>query len=62
MFPVYGGKCLSCKAVDNWVEKLFRGRSFAIFVADDARPGAEVGETTVKRLLFCGSQHTGKGI
>jgi hypothetical protein len=20
-FPVYGGKCLSCKAVHNWVEK-----------------------------------------
>jgi hypothetical protein len=22
MFPVYGGKCLSRKAVDNWVKKL----------------------------------------
>jgi hypothetical protein len=22
MFPVYGGKCLSHKAVHNWVEKL----------------------------------------
>jgi hypothetical protein len=21
MFPVYGGMCLSCKAVHNWVEK-----------------------------------------
>jgi hypothetical protein len=21
MFPVYGGKCLSCKAVRNWVKK-----------------------------------------
>jgi hypothetical protein len=20
MFPVYGGKCLSCKAVHNWVQ------------------------------------------
>jgi hypothetical protein len=26
MFPVYGGKCLSCKAVHNWVGK--RGRRF----------------------------------
>jgi hypothetical protein len=21
IFPVYGGKCLPCKAVHNWVEK-----------------------------------------
>jgi hypothetical protein len=27
MFPVYGGKCLSCKVVRNWVEK--RGKHFA---------------------------------
>jgi hypothetical protein len=27
MFPVYGGKCLSCEAVHNPVEK--HGRSFA---------------------------------
>jgi hypothetical protein len=27
MFPVYGGKCLSRKAVHNWVEK--RGKHFA---------------------------------
>jgi hypothetical protein len=27
IFPVYGGKCLSGKAVHNWVEK--RGRVFA---------------------------------
>jgi hypothetical protein len=26
MFPVYGGKCFSCKAVENCVEK--RGRRF----------------------------------
>jgi hypothetical protein len=47
MFPVYGGKCLSRKAVHNWVEKFSQGRSKA---ADDARPGAEVAETTVKML------------
>jgi hypothetical protein len=29
MFPVYGVKCLLRKAVHNWVEKLFQGRSKA---------------------------------
>jgi hypothetical protein len=48
MLPVYGGKCLSRKAVHNWVEKFSQGRSK---VADDAHPGAEVAETTAKRLL-----------
>jgi outer membrane biogenesis lipoprotein LolB len=50
MFPVYRGKCLSHKAVHNWVDKFSQGRSK---VADDAQPGAEVAETTVKRLLCC---------
>jgi hypothetical protein len=27
MFPVYGGKCLSRKAVHNWAEKFSQGRS-----------------------------------
>jgi hypothetical protein len=27
MFPVYGGKCLSRKAIHNWFEKLSQGRS-----------------------------------
>jgi hypothetical protein len=27
MFPVYGGKCVSLKAVHNWVQK--RGKRFA---------------------------------
>jgi hypothetical protein len=35
MFPVYGGKCLSRKAVHNWVEK--RGKLFA----DDEEVGTE---------------------
>jgi hypothetical protein len=47
MFPVYDGKCLSRKAVHNWVEKFSQGRSK---FADDARLGAEVAEATVKRL------------
>jgi hypothetical protein len=32
MFPVYDGKCLSRKAVHNWVEKFSQGHSK---VADD---------------------------
>jgi hypothetical protein len=51
MFPVYGGKCLSRIAVRKWVEKLFQGRSK---VADDARPVAEVAETTVKNFYASG--------
>jgi hypothetical protein len=47
MFSVYGGKCFSLKAVLSWLEKLSQGRSK---VEDDARPLAEVAETTVKRL------------
>jgi hypothetical protein len=27
MFPIYGGKCLSRKAVHNWVEKFSQGCS-----------------------------------
>jgi hypothetical protein len=50
MFPICGAKCLSSKSVHSWVEKFSQGRSK---VADDARPGAEVAETTVRRLLCC---------
>jgi hypothetical protein len=46
MFRVYGGKCLSRKAVHNWVEKFSQG---LLKVADDARPGAEVAEKTVSK-------------
>jgi hypothetical protein len=50
MFLVYGEKCLSCKAVDDWVDKFSQGRSK---VADDARPGHPVEivtEATVQRV------------
>jgi hypothetical protein len=57
MFPVYDGKCLSRKAGHNCVEKFSQGRSE---VSDDAQPCAEVAETTVKRLLCCRFQCTGK--
>jgi hypothetical protein len=49
IFLVYGGKCLSSKAVHIWVEKFSKGRSE---VAHDGRPGrpvAEVAETTVEK-------------
>jgi hypothetical protein len=51
MFPVYGEKFLSRKAVHNWVEKFSQGHSK---VADDAGPGAEVAETTVRRFCAAG--------
>jgi hypothetical protein len=57
MLPVSGGKCLSRKAVHNWDEKLSQGRSK---IADDVPPGAEVAETTVKRLLSYGIRLSGK--
>jgi hypothetical protein len=53
MFPLYGGKCLSRKAVHNGVETFSQGRSR---VADDARPGAEVSVTyllTLPRISRC---------
>jgi hypothetical protein len=59
IFPVYGGKYLSSKAVHKWFEKVSQGRSK---VADDARPGAEFVETTVNRLPCCGFQCTGKAM
>jgi hypothetical protein len=50
MFPVYSGKCLSRKAVHNWVEKFSQGRSKG---ADDVRPSRPVEiatEATVQRV------------
>jgi hypothetical protein len=47
------------KRVHNLVEKFSQGRSK---VADDTRPGAEMIETTVKRLLRCGFRRTGKAM
>jgi transposase len=50
MLAVYGGKCLSRKAIHNWVEKFPQRRSK---VADDARPGrpAEIStDATVQRV------------
>jgi hypothetical protein len=51
MFYVYCGKCLSRKAFHKWIEKFSKGRSKT---ADDARPSAEVAETTVKNFYAAG--------
>jgi hypothetical protein len=59
IFPLYGGECLSPKAVHNGVEKFSEGRSK---VADDVRPVAEVAQMTVKIHLCCGFRRTGKAI
>jgi hypothetical protein len=59
LFLVYGGRCLSPKAVHKWVEKFSQGRSK---VEDDALPGAEVVETTVRRLPCRGFRRTGKAM
>jgi hypothetical protein len=50
MFPLYGGKCLSCKAVHNWVKKFSQGRSK---VVDDVWPDHPVEiatEATVQQV------------
>jgi hypothetical protein len=41
IFPVYGGKCLSRKAVHSWVDKVSQRRSK---FAEDGQPGAEMAE------------------
>jgi hypothetical protein len=51
IFHAYGGKCLSRKAVHNWVEKFFQGRSK---VADDAQKGANMAKKTVKNFYAAG--------
>jgi hypothetical protein len=55
MFLVYGGKFLSGNEIHKWVEKSSQGRSK---ITDDIRPGTELAETTVKRLLCCGFRST----
>jgi hypothetical protein len=59
IFRVHCGKFLSRKAVHNWVEKFSQGRSN---VADDARPGAELAKTIIKRLLCGGFRHVGNAM
>jgi hypothetical protein len=49
-FPVYGGKCLSHRAVHNWVKKFLQGRWK---IADDDLPDRPVEiatEATVQQV------------
>jgi hypothetical protein len=47
IFPVYGGKCFSCKAVHNWVKKFSQGRSK---VTDEAQPDCPVEIATEAKI------------
>jgi hypothetical protein len=47
MFPVYVGKCLSCKAVHKWVKKFSQGH---LKVAHDAQASYPV-ETVTKATV-----------
>jgi hypothetical protein len=60
MFPVHGGKCLSRKAVHNWVEIL--PLWWQRFADDEevGKGGAEVAK--IKRLLCRGFRRTGKAM
>ena len=52
-------KFLSFKAVQTTRSRNNRRRSE---VAEDALPGEEVAETTIKRLVCCGFPRTGKAM
>jgi hypothetical protein len=54
MFSVYGGKCLSHKAVHKWVEKC--GKRFA----DDEEVEMEVWKWLRQQSKDCGFRRTGK--
>jgi hypothetical protein len=58
-FEVLSRKCPSRKSVHKWVEKFSQG---LLKVTDDERPCAEVAETTVKGLVYCGFRRTGKAM
>jgi hypothetical protein len=58
MFAIYGGKCLSLKAVHIWVEKFSQGR---LKVADHGRPGAEVAQQS-RKLVYCGFRRTARAM
>jgi hypothetical protein len=49
IFPGYCEKCLSRKALHNWVEKLSQGRSK---IAHNGRSDAEVAEAIVKNDFY----------
>jgi hypothetical protein len=50
MFPAYGGKCLSHKAVHNWVKKISQGHSKVTDTAQPGRPVEILTGATVQRV------------
>jgi hypothetical protein len=50
MFPVYGGKCLSRKAIHNWVEKFSEACSKVPHDAQPCRPVDTATEATEQRM------------
>jgi hypothetical protein len=54
IFPVYGGKCLSCKAIHNGVANV------SLMTKKLKNGGVEVAETTVKRHKCCEFRRTGE--
>jgi hypothetical protein len=58
MFPVYGWKCLSRKAINSWIEK--HGNRFA----DDVKFETEFLKwlRTVRILHYCGFRRNGKAM
>jgi hypothetical protein len=56
MFPVYGGKCSSSKAVHKWVEKL--GKRFD----DDEEFEMEVRKWLRQQTKDCGFRRAGKAM
>jgi hypothetical protein len=54
MYPVYGGKCLSRKAVHNWEAN--------VSLMKRLKRGCAVAETTVKRLLCSRLRRTSKAM
>jgi hypothetical protein len=54
ILTVYGGKCLSRKAVHNSVEKFSQGRSEFADDGRSGRPGAELAEIIVRNFCAAG--------
>jgi hypothetical protein len=50
MYPVYGGKCLSGKAVHTWVKKLSQGCSKVADGAQPVHPVETATDATVQRV------------
>jgi hypothetical protein len=58
-FMFTAGSVCRIKWFTYWVKTFSHGH---LKIADDARLGVKVAETTVKRLLYCGFRRTGKAM